>query len=118
MVDGFYEWRKSDKKPLVLAGLYEDWTDPTSKEMLRTCTVITTAANDTMAVLHDRMPVILESTQWGPYLGENGSPADAYEMLAPAANDVLQYHPVSKAVGNVKNHGPHLAEPIALASVF
>ncbi len=125
VVDGFYEWRKSDKQPftiyradkepLVLAGLYEDWTDPASKETVRTCTVVTTAANEAMSALHDRMPVILESTQWGPYLGENGSPADAYAMLTPAANDVVKYHPVSKAVGNVKNHGPDLAEPITLA---
>ncbi len=123
--DGFYEWRKSDKQPftiyradgepMVMAGLYEDWSDKTSGEVIRTAAIVTTPANGTMAALHDRMPVILEENQWAPYLGEGGAEtATAYAMLSPSADNILKYHPVGKAVGNVRNHGPQLIEPIAI----
>jgi putative SOS response-associated peptidase YedK len=125
VVDGFYEWRKTDKQPfalarvdkepLVIAGLWGDWKDPASGETLRTCTMLTTSANGTMAALHDRMPAILEDEQWADWLGETRiDHLDAYDMMKPAGNDVLKYWPVSKDVGNVRNHGPHLADPIDL----
>jgi putative SOS response-associated peptidase YedK len=125
VVDGFYEWRKSDKQPftfervdgepLTIAGLWGDWKDPASGETLRTCTMFTTSANSTMAPLHDRMPVILEDSQWEDWLGETRIDyTDAYVMLKPAADDVLKYWAVSKAIGNVRNHGPELAAPIEM----
>lgn len=124
--DGFYEWRKPDKQPftiyradgepLVLAGLYEDWTDKASGEVTRTAAIFTTAANGTMAPLHDRMPVVLEENQWAPYLGEAGAEtAAAYAMLRPCPENILKFHAVSKAVGNVRNHGPELMEPVDIA---
>jgi putative SOS response-associated peptidase YedK len=68
----FYEWRteptgkqpyaiaRTDGDPLVFAGLWEAWRYPDG-EILRTFTIITTAANATIAELHERMPVILVS---------------------------------------------------------
>lgn len=76
--DGFYEWQKSGKakKPFRLflksgrsfgfAGLYDSWVSP-EKKRIDTCTIITTAANELTAPLHDRMPVILpkdKETYW------------------------------------------------------
>lgn len=72
-VDGFYEWQKSGKgkepfsislmsgKPFGLAGLYERWLSP-DKKTIQTCTIITTEANELIKSIHDRMPVIIEST--------------------------------------------------------
>jgi len=71
VADGFYEWQKIDriKKPLrfflksgepfALAGLYENWISP-DKEAVRTCTIITTAPNELVQPVHDRMPVIMQ----------------------------------------------------------
>jgi putative SOS response-associated peptidase YedK len=73
--DAFYEWKamadgkqpyaiaRRDTAPLAFAGLWEGWRDPAG-ETLRTFTILTTAANDDMAQLHDRMPVILEKADW------------------------------------------------------
>jgi putative SOS response-associated peptidase YedK len=70
VADGFYEWRPEgkrkvpvyvflkSKKPFGFAGLYENWKDPGGRE-IRTCTIITTEANDLVRPIHDRMPVIL-----------------------------------------------------------
>ena len=78
--DGFYEWRPvegqkkkqpyliahEDRTPWLMAGLWESWRDPTGPkdaDPIETCTIITTAANDFMTNIHDRMPVKLESDQ-------------------------------------------------------
>jgi len=73
IADGFYEWQKQGKrkvpmyfcltseKPFAFAGLYELWTSPDG-EALRTCTIITTAANDLVRPIHSRMPAILPHT--------------------------------------------------------
>src|SRR5215213_10386019 len=70
-VDGFFEWEKVgkekrpymiamlDRQPFTLAGLWENWKDPETGEWVRTFTIITTDANELVAELHDRMPVII-----------------------------------------------------------
>src|SRR3990170_4108942 len=68
--DGFYEWRQQGRRkqpvyialktrePFSFAGLWETWTSPDGQE-IKTCTIITTEANDLLKPIHDRMPVIL-----------------------------------------------------------
>ena len=75
-VDGFYEWRTvgkvkqpyaigmADGQPFPLAGLWENWKDPDSGEWTRTFTIVTTSANDPVAKLHDRMPVVIAEQDW------------------------------------------------------
>ncbi len=70
VADGFYEWRREGKKkspfyvcmrsgkPFGLAGLHEVWHSPEGRE-IRSCTIITTEANDLLRPIHDRMPVIV-----------------------------------------------------------
>ena len=118
--DAFYEWKslpdgkqpyaiaRSDGTPLALAGLWESWRDPAG-EVLRTFTIATTAANDDMAPLHDRMPVILEPDDWPVWLGEE--PGEPMELLRPAAPGTVRLWPVSRAVNSVRNNGSYLLEP-------
>src|ERR671915_743784 len=70
-VDGFFEWKKvgkekrpymiamADRQPFTLAGLWENWRDRESGEWVRTFTIVTTDANELVAQLHDRMPVVI-----------------------------------------------------------
>ena len=119
--DAFYEWRaqadgkqpyaiaRQDGQPLAFAGLWEGWRSPDG-ETLRSFAILTTAANATMRQLHERMPVILEPADWPAWLGE--APGEPSALLRPAADDVLRLWPVSRAVNNVRNHGPELLDPI------
>ena len=71
----------------MLAGLWEGWRAP-SGEVLRTFAIITTNANPPMRQLHDRIPVILEASDWPTWLGEaEGEPAS---LLPPAPDDTLR----------------------------
>ena len=63
-----------------------------------------------MAVLHDRMPVILEPAGWPAWLGEaEAGPAD---LLRPAAVSVVRFWPVSRVVNSVVHNGPELLDRI------
>ena len=87
----------------------EGWRSPDG-ETLRTFAIITTSANADMAVLHDRMPVILEPPDWPVWLGEaERQPAG---LLRPAADGVVRVWPVSRAVNSVRNNGAELLDRI------
>ncbi len=120
-MDAFYEWRtqpdgkqpfaiaRQDGAPLALAGLWEGWRSPEG-EVLRSFAILTTAANATMRVLHERMPVILDSQHWPLWLGEDEG--DPLALMRPAADDVLRIWPVSRAVNSVRNNGAELLDQI------
>lgn len=118
----FYEWQagpagktpyaiaRADGEPMAFAGIWEGWRTPEGN-VVRSFAILTTTANEQMAALHERMPVILEQTDWAGWLGE--TQADPSSMLHPSANGILKIWPVHKRVGNVRNDGPELLDPIA-----
>lgn len=125
----FYEWQKlpgkktkqpwlfrpRDGEPIAFAGLWESWRDPDDEDAapLRSTTIVTTNANDLMAPVHDRMPVILPESAWERWLDpENHDVAGLRELLVPAAEDVLERYPISTKVNSPRNQGPELLEPV------
>jgi putative SOS response-associated peptidase YedK len=129
--EAFYEWRRQrdpatgrvvrsepfalrrgDGEPLALAGLWAIWRDPDTAERLYTCSILTTDANDLVARIHDRMPVILDPADWDAWLGEETPPAELRSLLHPAPATLLDAYAVSPAVNNVRNEGPELLNPL------
>ena len=127
--DGFYEWQKvpgqkakqpyfvhrPDGEPLAFAGLWEEWrgAQRDGSQHLRTATIITTTANETMSTIHDRMPVILPPSAWDDWLDPANTDLDALgRLLVPAPPQIITLRPVSTEVGNVRNQGPQLLKPI------
>ena len=141
-MDGFYEWQvqqaaegeaagakprktpmfihRADGQQLAVAGLWAAWKEPGSPAdapWLHTCTVITTAANATMAPVHDRMPVLLAPDAWERWLDPGFHDMVALQsLLVPAPDDVLTMYAVSTAVNSVRNKGPELVAPVAAAA--
>lgn len=132
--DGFYEWQSSpadrgakpkkqpyylhraDGEPLALAGLWSAWRDPQAPAdapWLVSATIITTAANERVAPLHDRMPAILPASCWSTWLDPANQDVEALaRLLGPAPEELLVLDPVSTDVNSVRNQGPQLIEPI------
>jgi len=103
--------QRADGAPLAMAGLWEVWRSDDG-ELLRTCTVVTTAANQLVARLHNRMPVLLPHQAWAVWLDpDNHDTPELAKLLVPADERLLVCHPVSTAVNNVRNNGPELIEP-------
>ncbi|MCU1503313.1 MAG: hypothetical protein JWM12_2667, partial [Ilumatobacteraceae bacterium] len=137
-MDGFYEWKQgsatgavtkagkpvkqpyfihqANGEPLAVAGVWAVWRDRSQgpdAPWLHSCAVVTTSANDTMSTIHDRMPVMLPQSAWAAWLDPDNHDADRLkELIVPAPNDLLEMHPVSTDVNNVRNKDPHLVEPI------
>ena len=119
LADGFYEWRRqgdtktpyfislASGEPFALAGLWENWTDKESGESLQTSTLITTDANDFMAPLHHRMPVVLEAGSATDWLAGSQELLDDVAAITPA----LQAWPVDRRVNNARNEGDDLIRP-------
>jgi len=127
--DGFFEWKvvegqkrkqpmyihRVDGEPLAFAGLWETWRGPErNDEPLYTCTIITTTANETMAPVHNRMPVILPPDRWEQWLDPEMQDTDELaKLLLPAPPSLLTLYPVSTAVNHVRNKGAELIVPQA-----
>lgn len=114
--DAFYEWEaagaaktphaiaRADGAMLALAGVWDGWRGP-GGEVVRSFTILTTAAAPELRFLHERMPVILEMADIADWLGEtDADPAPLMRTsMAP-----LRIWPVSTRVNNVRNEGPDL----------
>jgi putative SOS response-associated peptidase YedK len=137
-MDGFYEWapgvdggpvtkagkpvkrphfiHRVDGEPLAVAGIWSAWRDRAAgadAPWLHSAAVITTAANQTMSPIHDRMPVILPRAMWGLWLDPTNHHVDVLaNLLVPAPDELLVMHEVAPDVNNVRNKGPQLVEPI------
>jgi putative SOS response-associated peptidase YedK len=124
-VDGFYEWQRIDGRrqpytigradgaPLALAGLWSGWRDPALDRVVRTFTIVTTAPNDQLAWLHDRMPVVVPQSAWDLWLDpELSDPSELQALFEPSDEVILRIDPVRDLVNNVRNDGPELIQPI------
>jgi putative SOS response-associated peptidase YedK len=119
---GFYEWKLEggSKQPYLIglksgelfafAGLWESWSAPEGE--LRSFTIITTAPNELMARIHERMPVIIPRAHYARWLSPSvQAPAQVQPMIAgyPAAE--LRAVPIGRGINNARNQGPALIEP-------
>lgn len=94
------------EQPFSFAGLWERWEG--SEKVVESCTIIVTDANDLTKDIHGRMPVILDPADHVAWLdGSAGA-----ELLKPYPSEKMKRYPVSQAVGNVRNSGPDLIDPI------
>ena len=129
IADGFYEWKKQgaakqpyyisrqDETPYAMAGLWESWSDKANpdSEPVETCTILTTAANATMAPLHDRMPVLLEPDDYPIWLDAEFKDADKLDsLMQPSPEGWLQHWPVSTFVNRPGNDSPACIAPVEM----
>ncbi len=132
-VTGYYEWHRTDAgktpyfihpadgAPLLFAGLYEWWKDPSKAEdaddrWVLSFTILTRASAGGLGSLHARMPVFMGPDHADAWLDPTVDyPRDILDAAVDAAatvSDTLEAYPVSADVGNVRNNSPALIEPV------
>jgi putative SOS response-associated peptidase YedK len=122
---GFYEWQRQEGKrkqpwlfrmagggPMSLAGLWEHWQS-LDGQILESCTILTTSANNLMLPIHDRMPVILAGQQEvNAWLNLGTSQDILQELLHPCAETILASYQVSEYVNKTSHTGTECIAPV------
>lgn len=121
-VNGFYEWKRENKKPvqayymtpsqgaaLFFAGIYKQ---PKDEDCQPEVSIITTAANDAMSAIHDRMPLILNAGNEAMAWIQDSDKDSLTELMRPANNDALVFTPVSSYVNKSSNEGHACIEAV------
>jgi len=121
---GFYEWKTVGKKksphhfrmrdggPFALAGLWDVWGDASGPKLATFC-LITTAPNDVVRAVHDRMPVIVPAPEYARWLDPSTPLDQVTALLRPYPAGEMEGFAVGPAVGKVANDGPECLAPAA-----
>lgn len=121
--DGFYEWQATrtrkvphfvnlkTREPFGIAGLWDIWEK--GRDHVETFTLLTTAANELMKPIHDRMPVIVKPQQYRLWLDPTVKEREKLaEVLQPYPAAEMATHPVSSLINSPANDEPELIEPV------
>lgn len=127
--DGFYEWQRRegrkqpyffrlrDESPFAFAGLWERWK-AANGDLLETCTILTTEANEVLRPVHDRMPVILDPADYDLWLDEDVRKQEMRkELLRPYPAEAMTSHPVSTLINSPSQQGEGLTRPVEINSL-
>ncbi len=122
---GFYEWKKTPggkqpyhvylpgRKVFGFAGIWEHWCGADGSELL-SCAIITTDANELVAQVHDRMPVIVPPEAYDLWLQPEGVSLHELEsLLRPYPAGEMAMVPISRRINNPRNDDPECLRPVA-----
>ena len=120
--DGFYEWqqangkqpyyiKRSNDEPFAFAGIWERWQG-NEGQVIESCSIIVTEANDLIEKIHDRMPVILPPKAFTQWLDPALTHYQARKLLKPFPSVFMAMYPVSRAVNSAKHDDPSLIDPL------
>jgi putative SOS response-associated peptidase YedK len=124
LADGFYEWQRqegkkqpfyiclTDRAPFAFAGLWEHWSGPNG-EALDSCTILTTEPNELLRPIHNRMPVLLEPSNYNLWLDPEVQQVEKLQSLLQAypAKKMMAY-PVSTKVNTPASNSPECIEKL------
>ena len=114
-IKGFFEWQQNGNEKIPwyiyhageeifsIAGLFDHWVETTTGETFNTFSLITTDANDLLAVIHNskkRMPVILDRNDEKKWISRETSFDEAHSLLKPCPSEILRAHTISNLVNN------------------
>jgi putative SOS response-associated peptidase YedK len=120
--DGFYEWERmgkisqpyyfqvKDGAPFTFAGIWDRWK--TGGRSVTSCAIITTTANELLADIHHRMPVIVRPESYDLWLNEDSRSLDLKDLLVPFPTSEMIRHAVGYDVNDPKVDGEHLLLPV------
>lgn len=124
LADGFYEWRTlgklkypyfiqlKNKEAFAFGGIYNDWVNKETGEIINSFSIITTPANPLMAKIHNvklRMPLILPKEIEKDWLNLNLNEKEIIELMKPLDETKMEGYSISKLITN-RNKNPDKPE--------
>src|SRR5205823_14277622 len=112
-----YYVHAADDRPFAFAGLWDRWRR--GDQVIESCTILTTDANERVAALHDRMPVILQPRDYDLWLDPAVQEIERLKpLLAPCPDDMLILHAVGADVNRPSIDGPECIAPVESQSML
>jgi len=124
LADGFFEWktadrvkqpfyiRRADRAPLAFAGVWDRWT--AGPAPIESCTILTTTANELLAPMHQRMPVLLDAEHFREWLDPRNKQTDRLkELLRTYPAEKMQATRVGPGVNDARFDDPSCVRPLA-----
>jgi len=124
LADGFYEWKRAgkskvphwialkSKEPFAFAGIWSTVHDPSGRPYT-TFAILTTEANELVAQIHNRMPVILHARDEAAWLNQHCALDEVQALLAPFPADLLILYEVSPRVNSASYNTPDALHPVS-----
>lgn len=128
--NGFYEWKGTqsgarqpylisfDKSGLLaFAGIYDEWKSP-SGDVTRSCAIITTHSNDLIKSIHDRMPVVVPTKDYGLWLESTDTASEDFRnLLRPLSDDSFRITQVGMKVNSPDYDKLDCIEPLKTSDI-
>ena len=128
-VNGFFEWKKDGKHKIpywiypsstnkarnffALAGIWDEWKDKNTGEIITSSAIITTEPNELMKPIHDRMPVILKPDEWKLWLDPKVEEGEVLQpLLDPYDTKLMDAYEVSTYVNSPAHDDPKVIEAV------
>jgi putative SOS response-associated peptidase YedK len=113
-VDGYYQWKDvgkmkyphyifpKDKGIFSLGCIYDTWISEATGEVVNSFSIITTEANEVMAMINSgkRMPLILDDEGWQRWINPKSTKKEIQSLLKPSPNEILSYHTISHTISH------------------
>jgi putative SOS response-associated peptidase YedK len=121
-IANFFEWRKTtppkqpyaiamkDGSPFGLAGIWENWKHPVTDNYIRSFCILTCPANEMIAAIHNRMPVVLPPDAYDRWLSD--LEPDPGDLLVPYPAGAMRMWPISTRVNAPRNDDPSILDPL------
>lgn len=121
VVDGFYEWmedpygnrphrvHRRDGAPFLLAAI---WEEASAGAGVPTCAIVTTEASRRLERIHERMPVIIPTSEKDRWLSPESDPAELEDLLRPYEGEEIEVYEVSQRVNSTANDDPTCIRPV------
>lgn len=100
-------------RPFAFAGIWDNWINPATNEVIQSFSIITTTANTlVLKIPHHRMPVILPGHAYHTWLNKNSALSQITELLQQYPTDKMNAYPISPTIKSSKNNSPEFLNPV------
>jgi len=100
-------------RPFAMAGIWDEWADPKTGELIRSFAILTTVANTLLQTIgHHRSPVLLPEENEQAWLDLSTPLADITAMLGPFPSNAFNAYPISPEIRDPRVNGSDLLQPI------
>jgi putative SOS response-associated peptidase YedK len=109
----FLVYPRNGERPMALAGIWDEWTDPTTGEILRSFAILTTVANRLLqAIGHHRSPIVLDPESERTWVDANTPLQDITNLMKACPDNRLNAYPISPEIRDPRANGSHLLQPV------